>query len=79
MSASVATTPAEPPSVLELAQTTNPSGGLTVSSSTLHGLDLWVENFRKYEATLVLFSIRIPNFCLSEPGLARGHCCVSGN
>jgi len=52
MSASVATTPAEPPSVLELAQTSNISEGPTVGSSTVHGLDFWVENFRKYEATL---------------------------
>lgn len=45
---------AAPVSVLE-APASGPSGGLDLSSSAsvAQGLDLWFQNFRKYEATLV--------------------------
>lgn len=52
MSASVEITAAVPASVLELAQAVNPSSGSNAPPVDAHGLGKWIENFRKYEATL---------------------------
>ncbi|KAG5646829.1 hypothetical protein DXG03_002206 [Asterophora parasitica] len=52
MSTSAEIVKAAPPSAAELAPASLPNGGQGADSSTLQGLDLWLENFRKYEATL---------------------------
>jgi len=52
MSTSVEIPKAAPTSAAELAPVSLPNGGQGTNSSTVQGLDLWLENFRKYEATL---------------------------
>ncbi|KAG6920067.1 hypothetical protein DXG01_010135 [Tephrocybe rancida] len=51
MSTSVEISKAAPTSAAELASAPLPNGG-EGAASTLQGLDLWLQNFRKYEATL---------------------------
>lgn len=52
MSTSVEISKAAPTSTGELAPASLPDQ-LEGTASTLQGLDLWLQNFRKYEATLV--------------------------
>lgn len=52
MSTSVENPKAAPTSAAELAPASLPIGGQGANSSALPGLDAWLENFRKYEATL---------------------------
>ncbi|GLB37312.1 putative sterile alpha motif containing protein [Lyophyllum shimeji] len=52
MSTSVEISKAAPTSATELAPEPLPTGGQGANSSAVQGLDLWLENFRKYEATL---------------------------
>ncbi|RDB25242.1 hypothetical protein Hypma_008010 [Hypsizygus marmoreus] len=52
MSTSVEIPKAAPSSAAEHAPASLPNGGQGATHSTLQGLDLWLENFRKYEATL---------------------------
>jgi len=52
MSTSVEIPTAAPTSAAELAPAPGPNGGQGTVPSTALGLDLWLENFRKYELTL---------------------------
>jgi len=52
MSTSVEIPKAAPTSAAELAPASLPQGGQGANPSAVQGLDLWLENFRKYEATL---------------------------
>lgn len=56
MSTSVEIPTAAPTSAAELAPAPHPNGGQGVTPSAAQGLELWLENFRKYEATLVCFT-----------------------
>lgn len=73
MSTSVEISTAAPASAAELAPVSLPNGGQGATPSAVHGLDLWLENFRKYETTLVrdlYFYIRDP---ANPTSVARGY------